>query len=315
MEWKPIVAGVDASDEGVRAAQAAVALAQAASTECYLVHAVRDPATEVFYTEIPLNFQELRGTILDSARTLLTQVLRGKVPDKVIDKLECRFGSPGVVMSEVADERDAELIVLGGKHHTAVGRWLAGSTVHHMVRTHDRPILVNGPPGHGEGKFSRVLLAVDLSHAAKPTIDAAERIAGLFNAKVRAIHSVEPVTWVPELPPGLYEDMLRESEEQLERSVWPAIEYPGAEHQMRRGSAPDTIAAAAAEWNADLVVVGTHGRGWVDRVLIGSVTERLLNRLPTSMLIIPVTGPAPKTTPAPATKARAAKAPPAGARR
>jgi nucleotide-binding universal stress UspA family protein len=60
---------------------------------------------------------------------------------------------------------------------------------------------------------------------------------------------------------------------------------------MRRGLAPDTIVSAAHEWKADLIVVGTHGRNWVDRVLIGSVTERLLNRLPTSMLVIPVSAP------------------------
>ena len=310
MTWKPIVAGVDSSEEGIRAAQAAVALAKAANTECYLVHAVRNPATELYYTEIPLNMKELGGAVLDSARTLLNELLKDKVPGPVLAKLDCRLGSPGMVVAEVADERDAELIILGGKHHSTVGRWLAGSTVHHMIRTHDRPILVNGPARHGEGKFSRVMVAVDLSHAAKPAIDAAERIAGLFDAKLRAVHSVEPVSWVPELPPGLYEDLLRESEEQLERSIWPAIEYPGAEHLMRRGSAPDTIAAAAAEWNADLLVVGTHGRGWVDRVLIGSVTERLLNRLPTSMLVIPVAGPEAKVSPPKAAKPEIRKNPP-----
>jgi len=39
-------------------------------------------------------------------------------------------------------------------------------------------------------------------------------------------------------------------------------------------------------------VVGSHGKGWVDRLLIGSTTERLLNRLPTSLLIVPINKPA-----------------------
>ena len=40
-------------------------------------------------------------------------------------------------------------------------------------------------------------------------------------------------------------------------------------------------------WGADLVVLGSHGKGWVDRMLLGSTTERLLSHLPTSMLVIP----------------------------
>ena len=49
----------------------------------------------------------------------------------------------------------------------------------------------------------------------------------------------------------------------------------------------ETILAEAAEWKADLLVVGSHGKGWAERMLVGSVTERLLNHLPTSVLVVP----------------------------
>src|SRR5207244_9160649 len=39
---------------------------------------------------------------------------------------------------------------------------------------------------------------------------------------------------------------------------------------------------------ADLLVMGSHGKGWATRVLVGSVTERLLNHLPTSLVVVPV---------------------------
>ena len=48
----------------------------------------------------------------------------------------------------------------------------------------------------------------------------------------------------------------------------------------------------AARWEADLVVVGSHGGGWAHRMLIGSSTERLLNLLPASLLVVPVLRPA-----------------------
>jgi nucleotide-binding universal stress UspA family protein len=67
---------------------------------------------------------------------------------------------------------------------------------------------------------------------------------------------------------------------------------------VRRGHAAEVIAAASEEWSADLVVMASHGRGWVDRVLIGSVTEKLLNRLPTSVLVVPMTKAPARSTPA-----------------
>jgi nucleotide-binding universal stress UspA family protein len=44
----------------------------------------------------------------------------------------------------------------------------------------------------------------------------------------------------------------------------------------------------AKQWEAQLVVVGSSGHGLVDRVLPGSVTEGLLNNLPTSLLVVPI---------------------------
>jgi nucleotide-binding universal stress UspA family protein len=49
----------------------------------------------------------------------------------------------------------------------------------------------------------------------------------------------------------------------------------------------ETILREAFAWQADLLVVGSHGRGWAERLLLGSVTERLLNHLPTSLLVVP----------------------------
>jgi nucleotide-binding universal stress UspA family protein len=57
---------------------------------------------------------------------------------------------------------------------------------------------------------------------------------------------------------------------------------------MRRGVAAEIIAAEAATWSADVVVVGSHGKGWVERLLVGSATERLLALLPASLLVVPV---------------------------
>jgi nucleotide-binding universal stress UspA family protein len=198
------------------------------------------------------------------------------------------------VLNDVLEERKAELLVLGGKHHSALGRWIGGSTALHMARTIDVPMLVTGDT---QGGFRRILVTVDLSSGARLAIDAAERFAGLFDASLRVLHVVEPLPLLPELPTVLTDDgVMEQSERELERAVWPLIHHENADRMVRRGHAAEVISAAADEWCADLVVMASHGRGWVDRILIGSVTEKLLNRLPTSVLVVPmITAPARNT--------------------
>jgi nucleotide-binding universal stress UspA family protein len=74
----------------------------------------------------------------------------------------------------------------------------------------------------------------------------------------------------------------------VKREVWPLVKSPDTEKTICYGMPVEMITEQAAEWHADLLVVGSHGKGWVDRLLIGSVTERLLNQLPTSLLVVPV---------------------------
>jgi nucleotide-binding universal stress UspA family protein len=78
------------------------------------------------------------------------------------------------------------------------------------------------------------------------------------------------------------------AQETLDREVWPLVKTPGAQKLVRHGLVVDTLQREAADWQADVLVVGSHGKGWAQRILLGSVTERLINQLPTSLLVAPV---------------------------
>jgi nucleotide-binding universal stress UspA family protein len=102
------------------------------------------------------------------------------------------------------------------------------------------------------------------------------------------VSALEPLPIVPEAPNYELSHYYAMMEDQLARDVWPLVQSPYAEKVTRYGAAVDAILQEAAEWHADLLVVGSHGKGLVDRLLIGSATERLLNHLPTSLLVVPV---------------------------
>jgi nucleotide-binding universal stress UspA family protein len=274
MMWKPIVVGVDASPEGAAAAVFAVAVARRAATTCRLVHASRHvPHSERY--PYPLLDEQARAPVLAA--------LENRVPATVLDALTVREGAPATALNDVVAELGAELVVLGGKHHSTLGRWLGGSTSVEMARTTPVPVLVTV----GTPVIRRVLVAVDPSAAAAPTLAAAERYAALFGAELRAVSVVEPQAVVPLVPQPDTTEHYQQWEDTLAHDVWPLIRAPDVETIVRYGAAPDVIQREAADWHADLLVVGAHGKGWITRTVVGSVTEGLINALPTSLLVVP----------------------------
>ena len=302
MAWQPIVAGVDGSPESFRAASLAWRIARAADARCVLVYIVPDvwvPGGMAPLVNSPDIFDEL----VSGMRQQLAHEVGAEVPEAVRQALIARPGRPGVVLDEVIREVGASLVVVGGRHHGALARGLGGSTAHQLVRTSAAPVLVVA----ASGKPQRILVATDLSGAAGPTLSVAGRYADLLDAQLRVVHVVETAKYPTVVPLSIdlaeFEERSRAEFEQLVELELSRV--PPDDRVIRRGRADEEIAEEVAAWRADLLVVGSHGRGWIDRLLIGSTTERLLNRLPTSLLVIPISKPAVKRPVRAATHARA----------
>jgi nucleotide-binding universal stress UspA family protein len=218
------------------------------------------------------------------ARQQVTETLRDRVAPELLEMLDVRFGPAAVVLQQAAEELRAGLLVLGGKRHGIMERWFGGSTSLNVVRTATVPVLVTaGAPQ----AIRRVLVAADLSAAARPTVALAERLAKLAGAQLRVLSVIEPLPVVAGAPPVDPQGYYELSQELVERDVWPFV-APGVERIVRHGMVVETLLREATDWSADLLVVGSHGKGWAQRILLGSVTERLLNDLPTSLLVAPV---------------------------
>lgn len=287
MLWRRILAGVDDTPQGVAAAAAAARLAAALGAECIPVHAVREFWLEFAEEEVVEGGAELQAAVVGAARERIRALLADHVPQGVQARLVVRPGRAAVVLRDVARELRADALVLGGKHHSDIGRWIGGSTAHNAVRSSGLPVLI-AVPSTDSRPFQRILAALDLSEAALPTGAAAREIATAVGAALRGLCVIEAPVPMPELLPLLTQpDYAREAERVLRRRVWPLL-GDSAETVTREGTVVETIEREARDWGADLVVVGSHGKGWAERLILGSVTERLLHALPCSLLVVPV---------------------------
>lgn len=285
--WKPIIVGIDDVPESAAAAAMGWKIATAAGTRCVLVHGSREAsAIPVSQPPGPFDPDDLSQRLRAAAKRKLEATLQGRIPAQALEHLEVRLGSGAWALAHAVREHDGGLVVLGGKHHAPPVRWLVGSTAHHAVRVIEVPLLVSWSPRQA---VRRILVAVDLSYAATPTLLTAMRFARLFDAHVRALHVLEELPFADELPPPLRQERyFSHSAEQFEGLIDRTFGAMTVERAVRHGRPVQVIASESGAYDADLVVVGSHGRGWVDRLLIGSTTESLINHLPTSLLVVPV---------------------------
>lgn len=289
MTTNPVLVGVDGSPESARAARLGAGIAQRAGRPCRLVLAVPDYGPTFSVPDGGINVQIVNDAALLAARRLVDLSLDGLVPEDLRRQLDVRLGRAPTVLADEAQRQEADVVILGGKRRRVIAR-LGGSTITHLVRLGTVPVLA---VHENADTIRRVLVAVDLSWAAKPAIDAAERWARLFGAELRVLHVTEPLPVIPGFSlPDDDDAYFERTRSAAEAAIAPLVAAPKAEIVIRRGRAAAAIASEAAHWHADLVVLGSHGKGWADRLLIGSTSERLLHVLPASVLVVPVTHPA-----------------------
>ncbi len=295
MDDKPILVGVDESPEATHAATFAWRLANVANLECHFVHATRDVWAAVKRLTLtaaatasasPLgDLSELDRVLEASARSRVGGLLAETLPPEAAERLAIIVGRVSTGLLNAIEKLDAGLLVLGGKHHAALGRWLGGSTAHNVIRSVDVPVLVTASQ---PGGVSRIIVAADYSESAPLAIQHGERLARLFDAQIRVLHVVELLPTGPEYEAGMPQGEFYEvSREICQESLWPHIESEDAQRIVRQGHVAATIRSEVEDWGADLLVVGTHGQSLASRVMLGSTSEELLNDLPTSMLFVP----------------------------
>jgi len=137
----------------------------------------------------------------------------------------------------------------------------------------------------------RVLVAVDGSEAAVRAARMGADVAARFGARVTLVYVVPRLL----LPPDVYgltvEEVEREQSshgQEVLRSALAALSGAGVELDSKVLSGPpaETLAEAAAAPDVDLVVVGSRGQGAVKRMLLGSVSDRLVHICPRPILVV-----------------------------
>jgi nucleotide-binding universal stress UspA family protein len=138
--------------------------------------------------------------------------------------------------------------------------------------------------------FKRILIAVDTSEIGTHATLVGLELASALGAEVAFIHVIGPAisdgAWFPvasaeltEAPDAEISQVLASLQGRVPISI-EAVKF------VPVGSPIEAITEAARSWPADLVVIGSHGRDGVDRVLLGSVAEGVARHAPCPVLVV-----------------------------
>ena len=141
--------------------------------------------------------------------------------------------------------------------------------------------------------YDRVLLPTDGSVEMRPVIEHAVALAEAHDATLRTVYVVDTAT-LARLPMEAsfetVEELLDEEGDEATAAVAAvAADRVPVEQSVVDGSPAQRIVQEAEDAGCDVIVMGTHGRGGIDRLLLGSVAERVVRTSPVPVLTVRVT--------------------------
>lgn len=146
--------------------------------------------------------------------------------------------------------------------------------------------------------YDRILVPTDGSPSMQAVVDHALELAAVHDATVYGLYVVDTGSFATLPVETTWDGVTEMLKEEGERAVSEFAEMAGdvpVETAIRDGNPSGEIVTYASEHDCDAVVMGTHGRGGIDRLLLGSVAERVVRVAPVPVVTVPVSDTEPET--------------------
>jgi nucleotide-binding universal stress UspA family protein len=207
---------------------------------------------------------------------------------ETVNVAEC---DPAKTLGGMAERGEADLIVLGSTHRAAIGSVSPGSVAEHLLKG-ARARLVIAPKGYAKGNFAErlhvVAVGFDGMAESQAALDEAAELARRAHASMRVIAVATPT---PQLgaaaaAQAAAQDAAPDFQTRLHDAVGELPAELRALPVFERGDPVERL-LDRADQGVDLLVLGSRGFGPVMRLLLGSVSARVIREAPCPVMIVP----------------------------
>ena len=286
-----ILLATDFSERADRALRRATLLARATGARLHLVHVIDDDQPTPMVAHERLDAQRLLDELALSLASHdgLTASARVLVADPA--------AGLAAAAADIAADPAATLLVIGPHRRSPLRDAFVGTTAERIIRSVSIPVLtVNAPP---VGPWRHALLTTDLSPASATALDALAPHLAQFGARHTALHIFDAPGLGLAMSSALSmntHDTYLESERlkanQQLSAFMAGLSLSGVTQTVRplETTFPHQILATAHDLKADLLILATHARTGLQRLLLGSTAKALLQHAPTDVLTLPPVG-------------------------
>ena len=286
-----ILVGADAGEQAAEAVRQGDAWARAHGWRLLVCHVAPSPlGVHMLFpqrTEQDLLAQPELEQSLDRLLREHVAGLTGRAPGEI--ETFIATGTPDRELVREAEDRSAELVVVGSHSHSALKHVFLGDVAESIVRHAHCSVLVARP----HATTRRILAATDFSSGSTPAVALAAEHARRVGARLTVACSIERQMRVARemtsfgATYGFVEHELADLREKARARLAEQLEAVAAhaETLVLEGKPAAAIVQAAVENDADLVVVGASGASGLRRLLLGSVAERVVRATPCSVLV------------------------------
>lgn len=191
-----------------------------------------------------------------------------------------------------AHEEPALMLVMRSHGRRGLRRLWLGSVTDKVMREAPCPVLIVHGPVQPDPTYRRILVPLDGSSRAESALTAAAFLARVDGGSLQLVRVLDlpvpfyrdqpPLDWTPNVSAEVQADCLSYLEDQA--APLRALEL-SVEVTTRRGSPAEEVLELAGQ--AELVVLATHSRSWIERALLGSVASRVAHHANCPVLLIP----------------------------
>jgi nucleotide-binding universal stress UspA family protein len=259
--------------------ETAAELAAKFNSELILVSVLPDDARKesvklMINKHIESSLAEIADSLKSKKIKTLTKILYGNTVDQIIS---------------TAENENVNLVLISNNIENSGSRYNIDVVAEKLIRKSQKPVWVvkdenSGIPG-------RILCSVDYSDASERALNNAIKIARTFKSDLQIINVLEPmdIRYSPRYKVDFEAENKRselENEKKfndfLAKFNFTGIDYHS---EILRGSPDKEIMDFASENKVDLLFIGATGKTFMQRILLGSVTEKVVRDLPSSMVI------------------------------
>lgn len=272
-------------------------LKRAGVEEVILIHVID---TDSLYTEVDGGVPIASDLIRKAAMERLTAYAQYLQSEGLVAKTRIAMGPLVTEILNAADQMDVSMIVAGRQKRDILGELFVGSTTNRLIRKAKVPILVAKYHVLREIKgdvyehfcidmFRRVLFPTDWSAHVEKAKQYVSLLQRLGASELVIVHALEEL--LPDVPvhllTDLQESLRKESDQKLEALKF-EFETEGFRVKtiLTQGRAYQAINRIATEEDVSLIVMGTHGKGFVEGILYGSVCQRVVEYSEKPVLVV-----------------------------